>query len=189
MAPLIWQLPILNQWKEKLKYVARPGIQPRTSDLRNRCPTDCAIQPGFLSVSHFCFLWSLYRGSISVPYINRSDLQTEETGLLPNCFYCFQSATVYSCFICFQIISGISGGCADWNISKFPKEDCVAGKGTSVNFLRRICVLILYILKLLFWSKNSVCFEPLHCFQTVVGYMFLVFQNSCPNWFPSCSTM
>ena len=53
-------------------------------------------------------------------------------------FYCFQSATVYSCFICFQSISGISGGRADWNISKFPKEDCVAGKRTSVNFLKRI---------------------------------------------------
>ena len=35
---------------------------------------------------------------------------------------------MYSCFICFQIIFGISGGWADWNISKFPKEDCVAGK-------------------------------------------------------------
>ena len=26
--------------------VARPGIEPRTSDLRVRCPTDCATQPG-----------------------------------------------------------------------------------------------------------------------------------------------
>ena len=38
-------------------------------------------------------------------------------------FYCFQSATVYSCFICFQIISEISGGWADWNITKFPREN------------------------------------------------------------------
>ena len=87
-----------------------------------------------------------------VLYINQSDLQTEETGLLSKCFYYFQSATMYYCFICFQIISGISGwgGGADWNISKFPRDDRVAGKGTSVNFLKRICVLILYILKLLF---------------------------------------
>ena len=136
-------------------YVARPGIQPRTSDLQDRCPTDCAMQPSILAISHFSIFASfdsLYRGSIFVLYINQSDLQTEETGLLSNWFYCFQSATAYSCFICFQIISGISGGWADWNISKFPKEDCVAGKGTSVNFLKRICVLILYIpvLKLLF---------------------------------------
>ena len=49
----------------------------------------------------------------------------------------------------FRLSLGLVGG-ADWNISKFPKEDCVAGKGTSVNFLKRICILILYILKLLF---------------------------------------
>ena len=39
------QLPLLNQRKEKRKYVARPGIEPRTSDLRVRCPTDCATRP------------------------------------------------------------------------------------------------------------------------------------------------
>ena len=27
-------------------YVATPGIQPRTSDLRVRCPTDCATRHG-----------------------------------------------------------------------------------------------------------------------------------------------
>ena len=27
-------------------YVARPGIEPRTSDLRVRWPTDCATRPG-----------------------------------------------------------------------------------------------------------------------------------------------
>ena len=31
---------------EKRKYVARPGIEPRTPDLRVRCPTDCATRPG-----------------------------------------------------------------------------------------------------------------------------------------------
>ena len=41
-----WQLPLLNQRKEKRKYVARPGIEPRTPDLRVRCPTDCAKRPG-----------------------------------------------------------------------------------------------------------------------------------------------
>ena len=144
------------------------------------------MQPSVLSISHFSIFASfdsLYRSSIFVLYINQIDLQTEETGLLSNWFYCFQSATAYSCFICFQIIYGISGGWADWNISKFPKEDCVAGKGTSVNFLKRICVLILYILKLLFWSKNSVCFEPLHCFQTVVGLCSWCFKIAVPTDF------
>ena len=37
---------------EKRKYVARPGIKPRTLDLRVRCPTDCATRPG-ASVSEF----------------------------------------------------------------------------------------------------------------------------------------
>ena len=32
--------------KEKRKYVARPGIEPGPSDLRVRCPTDCATRPG-----------------------------------------------------------------------------------------------------------------------------------------------
>ena len=27
--------------------MARPGIEPRTFDLRVRCPTDCATRPGF----------------------------------------------------------------------------------------------------------------------------------------------
>ena len=35
-----------NQRKEKRKYVARPGIEPRTPDLRVRCPTDYATWPG-----------------------------------------------------------------------------------------------------------------------------------------------
>ena len=28
--------------------MARPGIEPRTSDLRVRCPTDCATRPGLI---------------------------------------------------------------------------------------------------------------------------------------------
>ena len=44
-----WQPPLLNQRKEKRKYVARPGIKPRTTDLRVRCPADCATQPGPLN--------------------------------------------------------------------------------------------------------------------------------------------
>ena len=39
-------LPFLKKRKEKRKYVARPGIEPRTPDLRVRCPTDCATRPG-----------------------------------------------------------------------------------------------------------------------------------------------
>ena len=36
----------MKKRKEKRKYVARPGIEPRTPDLRVRCPTDCATRPG-----------------------------------------------------------------------------------------------------------------------------------------------
>ena len=39
-------MPFLKKRKEKRKYVARPGIEPRTPDLRVRCPTDCATRPG-----------------------------------------------------------------------------------------------------------------------------------------------
>ena len=35
-----------SQRKEKRIYVTRPGIDPRTSDLRVRCPTDCSTRPG-----------------------------------------------------------------------------------------------------------------------------------------------
>ena len=35
----------MKKRKEKRKYVARPGIEPRTPDLRVRCPTDCATRP------------------------------------------------------------------------------------------------------------------------------------------------
>ena len=43
----LWQLPLLNQRKEKRKYMARPRIESRTSDLQVRCPTDCATRPGY----------------------------------------------------------------------------------------------------------------------------------------------
>ena len=36
----------MKKRKEKRKYVARPGIEPRTPDLQVRCPTDCATRPG-----------------------------------------------------------------------------------------------------------------------------------------------
>ena len=40
---------------DKRKYVARPGIEPRTSDLRVRCPTDCAMRPGLrLGAEYHC---------------------------------------------------------------------------------------------------------------------------------------
>ena len=38
--------PFLKKQKEKRNYVARLGIEPRTPDLRVRCPTDCATRPG-----------------------------------------------------------------------------------------------------------------------------------------------
>ena len=41
-----WQLSFLKKRKEKRNYVARPGIEPRTPDLRVRCPTDCTTRPG-----------------------------------------------------------------------------------------------------------------------------------------------
>ena len=34
---------------EVLLYMARPGIEPRTSDLRVRCPTDCATLVKFIA--------------------------------------------------------------------------------------------------------------------------------------------
>ena len=40
---------LLEKRKEKRKYVARPGIEPRTPDLRVRCPTDCATRPGMMT--------------------------------------------------------------------------------------------------------------------------------------------
>ena len=37
-----------SQYIEFLRYVARPGIEPRTSDLRVRCHTDCTTRLGWL---------------------------------------------------------------------------------------------------------------------------------------------
>ena len=41
--------------KEKRKYVARAGIEPRTSDLRVRCSTDCATRPGVFYMNLYSF--------------------------------------------------------------------------------------------------------------------------------------
>ena len=38
----------LKKRKEKQKYVARPGIEPRTPGLWVRCPTDCATRPSIM---------------------------------------------------------------------------------------------------------------------------------------------
>ena len=42
-----WQLPFLNQWKEKRKYMAGPVIEPGTSGSWVRRATDCATRPGW----------------------------------------------------------------------------------------------------------------------------------------------
>ena len=50
----------LKKRKKKRKYVARPGIEPRTPDLRVRCPINCATRPGFITpgpdLAPYCLL-------------------------------------------------------------------------------------------------------------------------------------
>ena len=46
LSPVTDNCPFLKKLKVKRKYVARPGIEPRTPDLRVRCPTDCATRSG-----------------------------------------------------------------------------------------------------------------------------------------------
>ena len=72
-----WQLPLLNQRKEKRKYVARPGIESRTSDLRVRCPTDCATRPGgnrgiyvFVIIYAWCAFSRLLLFEKSMPFLS-----------------------------------------------------------------------------------------------------------------------
>ena len=40
--------------------MARPGIEPRTPDLRVRCPTDCALRPGLID-DRFCLCCSTFK--------------------------------------------------------------------------------------------------------------------------------
>ena len=73
---------------------------------------------------NFCDFIQVYVFSTN-HHLNQSDLQTEETGLLSNCFYCFQSK-VQPCIpvsFVFKLSLGLVGRCGQWNISKFPKED------------------------------------------------------------------
>ena len=37
-----------------------PGIEPRTPDLRVRCPTDCATRPGFTCFKNVIFIHVLF---------------------------------------------------------------------------------------------------------------------------------
>ena len=55
----------MKKRKEKLKYVARPGIEPRTPDLRVRCLTDWATRPGFYRLYDFLY----YRWYDSLYYL------------------------------------------------------------------------------------------------------------------------
>ena len=70
---------LLNQRKEKRKYVVRPGIEPRTSDLRVRCPTDderlCANGTPFTSEKIFSYNGTRIRSR----YISRSALHLSAT--------------------------------------------------------------------------------------------------------------
>ena len=67
-------MPFLKKRKEKRKYVARPGVEPRTPDLRVRCPTDCATRPGVntqaqihqaINVAIVAYLFGCRRGFLS----------------------------------------------------------------------------------------------------------------------------
>ena len=93
--------------------MARPGIQPRTSDLQDRCTTDYATQPGFLSVSHFRIFASfdsLCRGSILVLYINQSVLQTEELGYFQTVFIVSKVQPCILVSFVFRLSLGLVGG-------------------------------------------------------------------------------
>ena len=64
--PIALRGPALKKQKEKRKYVARPGIEPRTPDLRVRCPTDCATRPGnnikkaSVEFGKICYIFSIF---------------------------------------------------------------------------------------------------------------------------------
>ena len=88
-----WQLPLLNQRKEKRKYVARPDIEPRTSDLWVRCPADCATRPG----SHLGRALSSREGNWKsqelVPFYRKCK-KRRCTHNLPKSFYSLCSSTL-----------------------------------------------------------------------------------------------
>ena len=56
----------MKKRKEKRKYVARPGIEPKTPDLRVRCPTDRATRPGYLSLCILIMIFPLLVSGIRV---------------------------------------------------------------------------------------------------------------------------
>ena len=100
-----WQLPFLNQRKGKWRYVARPGIKPRTPDWWIGClPTGCTVcvcpQNGY-QVSQFLApppLDSLPLGYTSLKKVNWSRMSswlntwTEyQVGL------CFDQIILYNC--------------------------------------------------------------------------------------------
>ena len=81
--------------------MARPGIEPLTSDLRVRCPTNCATRPSWLVVLGLTAL----SVSISV-YIGPSPRQrASSAGASYNLDYIGQGPTV--------LAVGVGGGCLD----------------------------------------------------------------------------
>ena len=62
----------MKKRKEKRKYVARPGIVPRTPDLRVRCPTDCATRPSDLFSPHRV-LQEPSSQATGIPYVLMAD--------------------------------------------------------------------------------------------------------------------
>ena len=73
------KLPFLKKRKEKRKYVARPGIKPRTPDLRVRCPTDCATRPSTFLPPKVDFNLKIIRAN---SFISRPLSEREANGVI-----------------------------------------------------------------------------------------------------------
>ena len=66
--------------KEKRKYVARPGIEPRTCDLRYRCPTDWATWPGKMRVNPLIWYYS-FQQMADIFHSHKISLSVNETSV------------------------------------------------------------------------------------------------------------
>ena len=57
---------LLEKAEGKTKYVARPGMEPRTPNLRVRCPTDCSTRPGYHVVTARLYFRHVRRLAIAI---------------------------------------------------------------------------------------------------------------------------
>ena len=67
--------------------MTRPGIEPRSSDLQVRCPTDCATRPGISNCKYVLLTKNFCYNILVKPIFHSCEWKKKEEAGAPSCTY------------------------------------------------------------------------------------------------------